>query len=244
MIGVSEDCFDHTLLTARLPTPFFASFFSFSRFSPTPSPPWSNTLHSSRPPPPLLMSRQTVSPHPPEAHTINGQLHPQSIIASSRDIDDIPLDPALFVIEEVVNDVRRGKIRLHEHGQAVNAETRAVPAASEAIEGHAISLDEDGIDPALREIVDSLTNAQQVSTLFCLHASYESCRGTDAIGKSRLRVSVSDRDSRMRRRPLQLAHTSRTTRRANSDSSVPSRPRWMIWLRRALVSLTATLRST
>ena len=123
------------------------------------------------------MSRKKVSPHPPDAHTIDGQLGPQSTSASGRDIDDIPIDPALFVIEEVVNDVRRGKIRLHEKGQAGNAETHAVPAVSEPMEGQGIQLDDDGIDPALREIVDSLTNAQQVSCLFvhahCMYGNTE-----------------------------------------------------------------------
>ena len=58
---------------------------------------------------------------------------------------DIPIDPALFELEGLVNDVRRGKVKLDEEHE---------------LDG--VGLDDDDIDPALREIVNSLTNAQQV----------------------------------------------------------------------------------
>ena len=57
----------------------------------------------------------------------------------------LPIDPALFELEGLVNDVRRGKVRL-----------------DEPMEEEQDVMDEHDIDPALREIVNSLTNAQQV----------------------------------------------------------------------------------
>ena len=59
----------------------------------------------------------------------------------------IPIDPALFELEGLVNDVRRGKVKLD-------------------VDDHDMDgggMEDDDIDPALREIVNSLTNAQQVS---------------------------------------------------------------------------------
>jgi len=66
---------------------------------------------------------------------------------------DIPIDPALFELEGLVNDVRRGKVKLD----------------GEDHEMDAVGMEDDDIDPALREIVNSLTNAQQVSVVrpFC-----------------------------------------------------------------------------
>jgi len=83
----------------------------------------------------------------------------------------IPIDPALFEIESVVNDVRKGKISLTR--EVIQPRTNAVGSTyalpdeanrlsgGEPISAHVLGLD-DEIDPALREIVNSLTNAQQV----------------------------------------------------------------------------------
>lgn len=103
----------------------------------------------------------------------------------------LQIDPSLFEIEQVVNDVRRGKIRLgedrrdeqelerpiqhpndtahhsqHQHQQQQQADH---PGEHGGLEGHGglgdtsdgLQMD-DEIDPTLREIVNSLTNAQQV----------------------------------------------------------------------------------
>lgn len=76
--------------------------------------------------------------------------------------DELPLDPALFAIEQVVNDVRKGKIKSEEqsgHGQLDNAPQQVACGDAAGTD----MLDEE-FDPALREIVNSLTNAQQVCT--------------------------------------------------------------------------------
>ncbi|ORY32788.1 hypothetical protein BCR39DRAFT_521571 [Naematelia encephala] len=82
----------------------------------------------------------------------------------------VAIDPALFEIEDVVNDVRRGKIRLDEVQVQVDDEH---PQEQGQGHGHGhgtggggggnegMTLDDEEIDPALREIVNSLTNAQQ-----------------------------------------------------------------------------------
>ena len=68
------------------------------------------------------------------------------------------IDPALFEIEGIVNDVRRGKVKLEDH-----------EAEQQEHHGH---LEEDEIDPALREIVNSLTNAQQVGSVMVVNKSF------------------------------------------------------------------------
>ncbi|KAK4686881.1 hypothetical protein P7C73_g3243, partial [Tremellales sp. Uapishka_1] len=81
---------------------------------------------------------------------------------------DIPIDPALFAIEQVVNDVRQGRIRLDEEAPSPG-EAPDEPHHQQhhhhdiAHEHEGIQLDDHEIDPALREIVNSLTNAQQSS---------------------------------------------------------------------------------
>ncbi|KAL1411543.1 hypothetical protein Q8F55_002505 [Vanrija albida] len=95
-----------------------------------------------------------------------------------------PIDPALFAIEQVVHNVQRGRIgqddidlgtNLHDAGLP-DAEAEAQEPVAESFDPEVevdvhdvqqeadpnhIPLDDDGIDPALREIVNSLTNAQQ-----------------------------------------------------------------------------------
>jgi len=65
----------------------------------------------------------------------------------AHNLNDIPIDPALFELEGFVNDVRRGKVKLDD---PLEVPEPILPEDNE-------------IDPALREIVNSLTNAQQVS---------------------------------------------------------------------------------
>ena len=59
--------------------------------------------------------------------------------------DDIPIDPALFNVQEEVEGKERVQDEFESH------------------QVHEIKEEEDEFDPALREIVNSLTNAQQVS---------------------------------------------------------------------------------
>ncbi len=96
------------------------------------------------------------------------------LVASDQAGGDFPIDPALYAIEKVVEDVRRGKVRLDKDqsrqdgrksageqvAQAVNSFDTAVTDSQEITS--AVNMEDDGIDPALREIVNSLTNAQQV----------------------------------------------------------------------------------
>lgn len=122
----------------------------------------------------------TQTPHSTHVPVIGGdlaldQLDPSLLelvtsAAGSHSASDVVIDPALFGLEAVVNDVRSGKVRVD--GQPGDARPvtqadgdAAVPAPEEGgHESHEIHLDDDGIDPALREIVNSLTNAQQVCT--------------------------------------------------------------------------------
>jgi hypothetical protein len=89
----------------------------------------------------------------------------QSIPTSN---DDIPIDPALFAIEQIVNDARKGKVRMYadEDARPVEPASTLAETVGEDNEGengqHVIGLMDDEFDPALREIVNSLTNAQQV----------------------------------------------------------------------------------
>lgn len=91
--------------------------------------------------------------------------HPQSIE------EDIPIDPALYAIEQIVNDARKNKERLLGEEEARRAVAHIpIPVAEEEEEeamNHGgedtgIGMLDDEFDPALREIVNSLTNAQQV----------------------------------------------------------------------------------
>lgn len=104
-----------------------------------------------------------------------------SLLAVASGTSSTPLDPALFTIEQVVNDVREGRIGpddLRDEPKPADHSEEGVsePVIEEESHPHAhaqqepepepeteLQLDDDGIDPALREIVNSLTNAQQVS---------------------------------------------------------------------------------
>ncbi|EKD00595.1 hypothetical protein A1Q2_05083 [Trichosporon asahii var. asahii CBS 8904] len=102
-----------------------------------------------------------------------------SLLALASGTSSTPLDPALFTIEQVVNDVREGRIgpddlrdepKPPDHTEEGVSEpvieeephphTHAQPEPEPEPETE-LQLDDDGIDPALREIVNSLTNAQQ-----------------------------------------------------------------------------------
>jgi hypothetical protein len=83
-------------------------------------------------------------------------------------VGDLAIDPALFAIEQVVEDVRRGKVKLYDEGSGGNEDQVQVDAdmtGSGDASGHqdGLGMMDDEFDPALREIVNSLTNAQQVS---------------------------------------------------------------------------------
>lgn len=88
--------------------------------------------------------------------------HPQSIE------DDIPIDPALFAIEQIVNDARKNKERLVGEEEARRAVAQLpIHAEEEEVmndggDDQGIGMLDEEFDPALREIVNSLTNAQQV----------------------------------------------------------------------------------
>lgn len=117
---------------------------------------------------------------------------------------DTPIDPTLFTIQQVVNDVRRGHVDPDELDEQDREQLSALPVQEhddhqEQLHGHVepihdhsqdvqvqvpvdaehshIQLDDDGIDPALREIVNSLTNAQQVGLLSTLPVSHQSHSG-------------------------------------------------------------------
>jgi len=104
-------------------------------------------------------------------------LDPSLLSTSGEDPSTFPIDPALYAIEEVVQDARRGKILLAD--ERLHPVKRDAPTPSfspgRRVEGHGagaeahtlargMQADDEGIDPALREIVNSLTNAQQVCT--------------------------------------------------------------------------------
>lgn len=96
-----------------------------------------------------------------------------SLLALSGASTSAPIDPQLFTIEQVVHDVQRGRVDDLERDLTVEAVAQEVVEAEhpehvldpndQAGDDQHIQLDDDGIDPALREIVNSLTNAQQVS---------------------------------------------------------------------------------
>jgi hypothetical protein len=83
---------------------------------------------------------------------------------------DLAIDPALFAIEQVVEDVRKGKVNLYNdeangHGNGDHeAEEDGINAHASGSAGgqHDLEMLDEEFDPALREIVNSLTNAQQV----------------------------------------------------------------------------------
>ncbi|AFR92414.1 hypothetical protein C343_00283 [Cryptococcus neoformans C23] len=133
----------------------------------------------------------------------------------------LQIDPSLFEIEQVVNDVRRGKIRLGEDRRDEQELERPIqhpndtahhsqhqqqadhPGEQGGLEGHGglgdtsdgLQMD-DEIDPTLREIVNSLTNAQQSSHLNgpgLSHAQAAAAIGahlTDAEERERLQQSL------------------------------------------------------
>lgn len=106
---------------------------------------------------------------------------------------DLPIDPALFAIERVVNDVRKGKIKPeiqdareaqrspglgqggHDGaggtGSSSNTAMGTIPEHLASADTGLDMLDEE-FDPALREIVNSLTNAQQVGHSRSLSPSF------------------------------------------------------------------------
>lgn len=149
-------------------------------------------------------------------------LDPALLALASDNTSSTPLDPALFTIEQVVNDVREGRLGpddLRDEPKPADQtdESATGPAAEEDNHAHAhasahtqqepepdheaeLQLDADGIDPALREIVNSLTNAQQVSSL---HP-----RGELADPQSHPIASGDERDSLDRER---LQHTLQST---------------------------------
>jgi len=120
-------------------------------------------------------------------------LDPHLLALATGSAAPAPLDPALFAIEQVVNDVNRGRIaagdlamgigmvREEERQPEPEPEPEPVPVPvtlpphpqeSEQVAVHVelpvdadAGLEDDGIDPALREIVNSLTNAQQVCSV-------------------------------------------------------------------------------
>jgi hypothetical protein len=99
-----------------------------------------------------------------------GELDP-SLLALSGASASAPIDPQLFAIESVVHDVQRGRVEDLERDLAMEAASQEVADAGhpdgllgdDGGQDEHIAIDDDGIDPALREIVNSLTNAQQVS---------------------------------------------------------------------------------
>jgi len=118
------------------------------------------------------------------------QVDPSLLAASGDAASEFPIDPALYAIEEVVDDVRKGKIRLQEQsvqeegGEPVKQDgVHGVPSLAMGASGdhhgtgQGMQIEDDGIDPALREIVNSLTNAQQVCSIIAfIQHTLTSCR--------------------------------------------------------------------
>jgi hypothetical protein len=95
--------------------------------------------------------------------THSGHLDVQTDASRADTVHDLPLDPALFEIQNVIEDARKGKVSLTE---ADKREVDAVHPPASADDQHMDLGGEEwneDIDPALREIVNSLTNAQAVS---------------------------------------------------------------------------------
>ncbi|TXT08921.1 hypothetical protein VHUM_02395 [Vanrija humicola] len=93
-----------------------------------------------------------------------------ALATSSSTSAPAPIDPALFAIEQVVQNVQRGRIGPEDMDLGSSIHSAGLPDADpepEEPEPEAetfdpgVEVDDDGIDPALREIVNSLTNAQQ-----------------------------------------------------------------------------------
>lgn len=114
-----------------------------------------------------------------------GDIDASGSLLGSHLTSDVPIDPSLFDLERVVNDARTGKLSSQPLGPddgmiaPINPHTQPIGVEhtvhSQQDTGHiepqqqqetadieAQGEDEE-IDPALREIVNSLTNAQQVS---------------------------------------------------------------------------------
>lgn len=115
------------------------------------------------------MSTSTSTP----SHERQVQVDP-SLLDYGGGRKDVPIDPALFAMEQVVNDVRKGKIKLEERvdeearrpGQGqVDEPGPSAPQVTHGDAGGGMDLMDEEFDPALREIVNSLTNAQQVITI-------------------------------------------------------------------------------
>ncbi|WWC94296.1 hypothetical protein V866_001138 [Kwoniella sp. B9012] len=130
------------------------------------------------------------------------------IFPSHDNVDVGPIDPSLLEIAQVVEDVNKGKIKLDEPTPSTQpqqplaqaqSQTHTVPEANTAngtpAEGEGIHLDVE-IDPTLREIVNSLTNAQQSSHIngqSLSHAQAAAAIGahlTDAEERERLQQSL------------------------------------------------------
>jgi hypothetical protein len=94
-----------------------------------------------------------------------------SLRQSQTSTEDIPIDPALFAIEQIVNDARKNKAREVGEDETRRAVEQISVNNEETENGngsHELGMLDDEFDPALREIVNSLTNAQQVCLLIDL----------------------------------------------------------------------------
>ncbi|WVQ99576.1 hypothetical protein IAU59_006712 [Kwoniella sp. CBS 9459] len=154
----------------------------------------------------------------------------------------MPLDPALLEIAAVVDDVNKGKIRLDEpssfgvnqhdalhsqhqpqvQGGSLHNQQQTVPGAEDlnlSVHSHqqadteGIQLD-DGIDPTLREIVNSLTNAQQST-----HAVSNSLSQAQAVATIGAHLSDAEERERLQR---SLQSTIEDFTQANFNSLFPS----------------------
>ncbi|ODN82085.1 hypothetical protein L202_02400 [Cryptococcus amylolentus CBS 6039] len=127
--------------------------------------------------------------------------------------DDIQIDPSLFELEKVVNDFRKGRIRLDEESEMEQREEEAIPhdeeqgshhhherpdeVDQEDMVGHSMDVSDSlqgdvEIDPTLREIVNSLTNAQQSSHLN--NSGMSSAQAAAAIGAHLTDTDAEERD--------------------------------------------------
>lgn len=158
-----------------------------------------------------------------------------SLLALATGTSSTPLDPALFTIEQVVNDVREGRIGPDDLRDETKPADHTEEGVSEPVieeephpHTHAqpepepepeteLQLDDDGIDPALREIVNSLTNAQQVS--FAFHG-YEL-----TFSHIQLHPAMSARLSTESAFSTRCSLPSRTSLRATLGPTVPSSTR-------------------
>ena len=125
----------------------------------------------------LFISFHDFVPIPPlytSTLGIMSNTHIDPSLGQSGDIDDdIPIDPALFAIEQIVNDARKNKDRLAGEDEARRAAAHSPiqvteqeeEVLNEGGEDAGIGMLDEEFDPALREIVNSLTNAQQVCNL-------------------------------------------------------------------------------